>query len=91
MMICDRGHKISVTAGTAMHRTKLPLHVWFYAVWLLATLKPGIPAVQLQRQLGISRLETAWTLLHKLRAASSLSDLGPASRRGRRYNGVVLQ
>ena len=42
MMICDRGHKISVTAGTAMHRTKLPLHVWFYAVWLLATLKPGI-------------------------------------------------
>jgi hypothetical protein len=69
MMICDRGHKISVTAGTAMHRTKLPLHLWFYAAWLLATLKPGISAVQLQRQLGISRLETAWTLLHKLRAA----------------------
>ena len=69
MMICDRGHKISVTAGTAMHRTKLALHLWFYAAWLLATLKPGISAVQLQRQLGISRLETAWTLLHKLRAA----------------------
>jgi hypothetical protein len=69
MMICDRGHKISVTAGTAMHRTKLPLHFWFYAAWLLTTLKPGISAVQLQRQLGISRLETAWTLLHKLRAA----------------------
>jgi hypothetical protein len=69
MMICDRGHKISVTAGTAMQRTKLPLHLWFYAAWLLATLKPGISAVQLQRQLGISRLETAWTLLHKLRAA----------------------
>jgi len=70
-MICDRGHKISVTAGTAMHRTKLPLHLWFYAAWLLATLKPGISAVQLQRQLGISRLETAWTLLHKRRAAMS--------------------
>ena len=69
MMICDRDHKTSVTAGTAMHRTKLPLHLWFYAAWLLATLKPGISAVQLQRQLGISRLETAWTLLHKLRAA----------------------
>jgi hypothetical protein len=55
MMICDRGHKISVTAGTAMHRTKLPLHLWFDAAWLLATLKPGISAVQLQRQLGISR------------------------------------
>jgi hypothetical protein len=69
MMICDRGHKISVTAGTAMHRTKLPLHLWFYAAWRLATLKPGISALQLQRQLGISRLETAWTLLHKRRAA----------------------
>ncbi len=68
-MICDRGHKISVTAGTAMHRTKLALHLWFYAAWLPATLKPGISAVQLQRQLDISRLETAWTLLHKLRAA----------------------
>jgi hypothetical protein len=52
-----------------MHRTKLPLHLWFYAAWLLAMLKPGLSAVQLQRQLGISRLETAWTLLHKLRAA----------------------
>jgi hypothetical protein len=50
-----------------MHRTKLPLHLWFYAAWLLAMLKPGLSAVQLQRQLGISRLETAWTLLHKLR------------------------
>ena len=65
MMICDRSHKISVTAGTAMHRTKLALHLWFYAGWLLATLKPGISVVQLQRQLGISRLETAWTLLHE--------------------------
>jgi len=69
MMICDKGHKISVTAGTAMHRTKLPLHLWFHAAWLVATLKPGISAVQMQRQLGISRVETAWALLHKLRAA----------------------
>lgn len=69
MMICDRGHKISVTAGTAMHRTTLPLHRWFDAAWRLATLKPGLSALQWQRQRGNSRLETAWTLLHKRRAA----------------------
>lgn len=67
MMICENNHKVSVTAGTAMHRTKIPLTVWFHAAWLVATMKPGISAVQFQRQLGMSRLETAWMLLHKLR------------------------
>jgi hypothetical protein len=32
-------------------------------------LTPGISAVQFQRQLGISRYETAFTMLHKLRSA----------------------
>lgn len=66
---CENKHKISVTAGTALHRTKQPLSMWFHAAWLVATMKPGISAVQFQRQLGLSRLETAWTMLHKLRAA----------------------
>lgn len=68
MMICEKNHKVSVTAGTALHRTKQPLTLWFHAAWLVATMKPGISAVQFQRQLGLTRLETAWTLLHKLRA-----------------------
>jgi transposase-like protein len=36
---------------------------------LVATYTPGISAVQLQRQLGITRYETAWVMLHKLRRA----------------------
>lgn len=35
----------------------------------MTSLKPGVSALQLQRQLGISRYETAWVLLHKLRRA----------------------
>ena len=35
----------------------------------MSTATPGISAVQLQRQLGISRYETAWMILHKLRRA----------------------
>lgn len=66
---CSRKHITSVTAGTAMHRSKQPLTTWFYAAYLVSTLTPGISALQFQRQLGIGRYETAFTMLHKLRSA----------------------
>ncbi len=62
-------HHTSATAGTVLHRTKLPLTTWFAAAYLVASLKPGISALQLQAQLGLTRYETAWVLLHKLRRA----------------------
>jgi len=57
-----------LTAGTGLHRSKLPLTLWFHAAYLVATLTPGISALQFQKQLGISRYETAFQLLHKLRS-----------------------
>ena len=62
-------HQVSVTAGTLLHRTHVPLRLWFAAAYLVATHTPGFSAVQLQRQLGLSRYETAWAMLHKLRRA----------------------
>ena len=59
----------SATAGTVLHRSKLPLTAWFTAAYLMTSLKPGISALQLQGQLGLTRFETAWFLLHKLRRA----------------------
>ena len=59
----------SATAGTVLHRSKLPLSAWFTAAYLMTSLKPGISALQLQGQLGLTRFETAWFLLHKLRRA----------------------
>lgn len=59
----------SVTAGTVMHRTRTPLRTWFWAAYLVATHHPGISAKQLQRQLGLSRYETSWLILQKLRRA----------------------
>jgi transposase-like protein len=59
----------SVTAGTVMHGTRTPLRLWFWAAYLVATHHPGISAKQLQRQLGLSRYETAWLILQKLRRA----------------------
>ena len=58
-----------MTAGTVMHRSKQPLTLWFYAAYLVSTLTPGVSALQFQKQFGIKRYETAFQMLHKLRAA----------------------
>jgi hypothetical protein len=58
----------SLTAGTVMERTHSALSTWFWAAYLASTQTPGLSAVQFQRQLGIGRYETAFQILHKLRA-----------------------
>jgi hypothetical protein len=63
------GYQVSLTAGTVMHRTRQPLSIWFWAAYLVTTQTPGMSALQFQRQLGIKRYETAFQMLHKLRAA----------------------
>jgi len=62
-------YKVSATAGTIFHRTRIPLTIWFRAMWLVTGQKTGVSALGLQRQLGLSRYETVWTILHKLRRA----------------------
>jgi transposase-like protein len=67
----------SVTAGPVMHGTRTPLRLWFWAAYLAATHTPGISATQLQRQLGITRYETAWLILQKLRRAMVAPEREP--------------
>jgi hypothetical protein len=64
---CER--QVSVTAGTLLHRSHLPLRTWLLAAWLMATHKNGISARQLWRQLGLGSYKTAWLLCAKLREA----------------------
>ena len=63
----DCRKQTSPTAGTLMHRSHVPIQEWFWAAYLVATHTPGISALQLQRQLGIAKYDTAWYLLHRLR------------------------
>jgi transposase-like protein len=70
-------HQVSVTAGTVMHGTRTSLRLWFWAAYLVATHTPGISALQLQRQLAISRYETAWLMLQKLRRAMVAPEREP--------------
>lgn len=67
---CSRcGRQTSLTAGAVMQGSRQPLHVWFWAAYLVTTQTPGMSALQFQRQLGLGRYETAFQMLHKLRAA----------------------
>lgn len=62
-----------------MHDSHLPVRVWFWAAYWVATHTPGISAVQLQRQLGIAKYETAWFLLHRLRQGMVRANREPLS------------
>jgi predicted RNA-binding Zn-ribbon protein involved in translation (DUF1610 family) len=67
---CARcGRQTSVTAGTIMHHSKLPLTTWFWAAYVMATQPNGISALQLQRELSLGSYKTAWLLCAKLRGA----------------------
>jgi hypothetical protein len=57
-----------------MERSHIPLSTWFWAAYLVSSQTPGLSAVQFQRQLGLSRYETAFGILHKLRAAMVRPD-----------------
>jgi len=58
----------SLTAGTPLADTKLPLQHWWLAMYLLCQAKNGISALELMRHLDVC-YRTAWRLKHKLMVA----------------------
>lgn len=62
-------YQASVTAGTIFQGSRLPLTLWFRAIWYVTSQKNGISALGIQRILGFSSYQTAWAWLHKLRRA----------------------
>ena len=64
---CKRDTRM--TSGTIMEKSKVPLHTWLWGAFLVTSLTPGMSALQFQKMLGINRYETAFNMLHKLRAA----------------------
>jgi transposase-like protein len=66
----------SVTVGTVMERSKVPLSKWVLAAQLMASSKKGMSALQLQRMIG-TNYETAWFLFHRLRECANDPNPGP--------------
>jgi transposase-like protein len=66
----------TVTTGTVMERSHIPLHKWLIAFYMLNSSKKGISAHQLHRTLGI-RYQSAWFMCHRIREAMRSGGLMP--------------
>jgi transposase-like protein len=62
-------HQVSVMTGTIFQDSRLPLSLWFRAMWQVTNQKHGMSAMGLQRALGLGSYRSAWLILHKLRQA----------------------
>lgn len=61
--------RVSCTAGTIFQDTRTPLTVWFAAAWYMTADPGGVSALRMQKLLGLGSYQTAWTMLHRYRAA----------------------
>jgi hypothetical protein len=62
---CDCRTQTSLTEGTIFHSTKLPLIIWFQAMFFLTQNKNNVSTLELRRHLGIC-YRSAWRMKHKL-------------------------
>lgn len=73
---CNCGHHIHPMQGTIFQDSHTPLTKWFYALYLFTTTRHGVPAKELQRQLGVS-YPTALRMAHLIRVHMGLTDGDP--------------
>lgn len=59
------GRQTSITAGTVLEDTKLDLHTWFLAAFLILTTKKGLSTLELARKIDVSD-RTAWFVHHTI-------------------------
>ena len=58
----------SIRTGTIFGRSKIPLHKWVYAMYLLVTSRKGVSSMQLAKEIGVTQ-KSAWFMLQRLREA----------------------
>lgn len=77
MYMCNACRKpFSVTVGTVMEKSHIPLNKWVLGFHLMASSKKGISAHQLHRSLGIT-YKAAWFMAHRIREAMGPGSVGP--------------
>lgn len=64
----------TIRTGTIFERSKVPLHKWIYAMYLLVTARKGISSMQLAKEIGITQ-KSAWFVLHRLREACATPEV----------------
>ena len=61
--------RFSIKVGTIFEDTKIGLHKWFMAIYLITAHKKGIASTQLAKDIAVTQ-KTAWFMLHRLRHAA---------------------
>jgi len=69
------GHHTYPCVGTIFEKSRTPLNKWFYAMYLFTTTRHGVPAKELERQLGVT-YKCAWRMAHELRKLMATADRG---------------
>ena len=69
------GHHIYPCVGTIFEKSRTPLNKWFYAMYLFTSTRHGVPARELERQLGVT-YKCAWRMAHELRKLMASADHG---------------
>ncbi|MFA7306230.1 MAG: IS1595 family transposase [Hyphomicrobium sp.] len=64
----------TVKIGTIFEASKVPMHQWLQAIFLMCSSKKGISSNQLHRMLGV-QLRTAWFMSHRIREAMRTGSL----------------
>ena len=77
----DCREQYSVTVGTVFESSKIALHKWVLATYLLTSSKKGMSAHQLHRMLGVT-YKTAWFMAHRIREAMTSTDDTPFGSNG---------
>lgn len=67
------GHHLHPTVGTPFEKSRTPLQLWFYAIFLFTTTRNGVSAKELERQLGVT-YKTAWRMGHEIRKHMAMVD-----------------
>jgi len=70
------GHHVHPTASTIFERSSTSLHLWYYAMYLVASTRCGVSAKNLERAIGVS-YPTAWRMLNKIRNELMADDGEP--------------
>lgn len=70
----DCRFRTGLRSGTMMENYKLPIRKWYLAMAFMSFSKKGISATELQRQLGHSRYETVWVMMHRIRESMGKRD-----------------
>lgn len=68
------GKQFTVTVGTIFEGTRVGLHKWLRAIYLMCASKKGVSANQLHRELGVT-YKTAWFMCHRVREAMKKEPL----------------